>query len=130
MKIKIGIMIIANIATLSLFLYSCYEYISRGKIMTSGNYIENYEVLKYYCWGGTRGGSTVNIRYNSKVYIVGISYTSCDDLKKKQRNVKFYYNKDTDEIFTPSELNIKMVIFFGFWFILTIVFWFLPKKYW
>ena len=123
------LLIIINIVTLCIFLYSYYDYRSRKKIIASGNYIENYEILKYYCWGGTRGGSTVDVRYNSKIYSVGISYTSCEDLKDKKGDIKFYYNKDIDIIFTPG-LNFGIVIFCGFWFILTMLPWFLPKKYW
>lgn len=121
---------IINMITLSVFLYSYSEYRIRKKIVDSGINIEKYKILEYRCWGGTRGGSVVEIMYNSKKYRVGLSYPSCDALKENKKNIEFYYDENSDKIFTSSGLTVRMVTFFGMLFIFFISFWFIPKRYW
>lgn len=128
---KTYIVVLANIGSLYLSINSYILYNRYEGIINENKFINDYEIVNFYC--RSRTSSTLHLKYQGKKYyvsITGLSFSSCKDLEKGISKIDFYYDEIGDEIFTKYTLNVKMVIFFFIFFIFTLGFWFLPRKYW
>jgi hypothetical protein len=128
---KACIVILFNIGSLFLSIDS-YILVNRYEgIINENKIIKDYEIVNVYC--EVKRSSSVKLKYHDKIYFVSIyamSYSNCTKFEEGIRKIDFYYDEIGDEIFTKYSINIKMVVFFFIFFLFTLGFWLLPRKYW
>lgn len=129
MKINFNFLGIAILFLISLtFLIKAYnEYLSRVELIEENKIIQNFIVLEKFCFNGIRTKSYIDIKYLNKEYKnIPITQYECKSIEQGA-NLKLFYDKDSDSVFSSSSLTKRMLIgfsvitlFFFIWLLISI----------
>lgn len=110
MNKNIIVLIVLNIFAWVFGIYLIYSYYHRQSIVENGTSpISRYEVLEVNC--RVRNGSSIKILYNNKPYYVGMTRRQCKNFNSN--TVQLFYDEDSDLIFCPDAMNMRMVVITG-----------------
>jgi len=104
------------------FLYTLFFYYQNSKL-ESIKTLKAYTVIEQGC-KKSRGGSSVHIKYNNKVYYIRLAIAECEKYPVGTE-IKLNYNKQFDYFYKPDGLtrDKRRLLIIGVIFILSIVPW-------
>lgn len=100
--------ILMNIGTLALAVYSWLLYNHRQTIIKSEKPIQNYSILEVH--RGRRNSLSIPIEFNGKPYYVKIARNKC--IQFDPQKIKLFYDKERDEVFEETYLGEFIVVVF------------------
>lgn len=113
---------ILTIFSLIGFFYVLFFYVQDSNLERN-NISKSYIIIEQKC-RNSKGGSSVHIKYNNKIYIVGLSITECLKYPVGSK-IKLIYNSEFDYFYKSDGLkrDTRRLLFVIIIFVLSIIPW-------